>query len=78
VKREQDFHGMVKKQGGMGIAIDNNCAIEFIGDEYRVITSRPAAGAYRVYRRGGKIVRETVEQRQGMTPTLELLQRPGE
>ena len=78
VKREQDFHDMVKKQGGMGIAIDNNCAIEFIDEGYRVVTSRPDAGAYRVYRRGGQTVTEIVEQRQDMTPTSELLRRPGE
>ena len=76
VRREQDFHGMVKRYGGMGIAIDNHCAIEFIDDGYRVITSKPGAGAYRVYRRGGQIVREVVERRQGLTPTSELLQRP--
>ena len=69
---------MVKKHGGMGVAIDNNCAIEFIDDGYRVITSQPGAGAYRVYRRGGQIVREAVEQRQGLAPTSELLRMPGE
>ena len=76
VKRQQDFHNMVKKHGGMGIAIDDHCAIEFIDDEYRLITSKPGAGAYRVYRRGGQIVREEVERRQNLTPTSELLRRP--
>jgi len=34
---------MIQKNGGMGIAIDNNCAIEFLDDQYRVITSKPNA-----------------------------------
>ena len=76
VRREQDFHNMVTKHGGMGIAIDNHCAIELVDDGYRVITSRPGAGAYRVYKRAGHIVREAVEQRRDFSPTSELLRRP--
>ena len=38
--REEDFKRMVAKQAEPGLAIDNNCAIEFIDDTYRVITSQ--------------------------------------
>ena len=47
----------------MGIAIENNCAIEFIdGRFYRVITSRSYAKAHRVHRKSGKVVAERIAQ----------------
>ena len=74
VKREKDFQQMVKRfGGGMGIAIDNNCALEFVDGGYKVITSRQGAGAYRVRRSSGKIVAERIEQRSEFTPTGQLL-----
>jgi dipeptidase E len=41
VPRRKQFQNMIQKAGGIGIAIDNNCAIEFIdGKSYRVIRSK--------------------------------------
>ena len=74
VKREQEFHQMVQKYGGMGIAKDNNCAIEFIDDKYRVITSQRGANAYKVFKSRGQVVTERVEQKQELTPISALLQ----
>ena len=75
VKREQDFKQMVKKQGGMGIAIDNCCALELVDNEFRVITSRPGPGVYRVFRTRRDIAVEQVQQKQSFTPISTLLQR---
>jgi len=47
VPRKTHFREMIQRIGGMGIAIDNNCAIEFIDDRYRVITSNKSAKAFR-------------------------------
>jgi hypothetical protein len=48
---------MIRKTGGIGIAIENNCAIEFLGGRfYRVISSKSNSRAYRVYRTGGEMV----------------------
>jgi hypothetical protein len=39
---------MIGRIGGMGIAIENNCALEFIdGRFYKVIASKSYARAYR-------------------------------
>ena len=48
VPRRQSFHDMVRKKGGTGIAIDNDCALAFVEDGYRVVSSSPDAGAYAV------------------------------
>jgi dipeptidase E len=73
--REEDFKRMVAKHSGMGIAIDNNCAIEFIDGSYRVITSQPGGRAYRVYKKQGEVVTEQLAQKQEMTPVSQLLQK---
>lgn len=47
VPRRKHFRDMIRKTGGIGIAIENNCAIEFIdGRFYRVVTSKAYARAY--------------------------------
>lgn len=61
--RKDDFKKMMGKIGGIGIGIDNNCAIEFVEDKFRVITSKPYAKAYKVFRKKGKIILESLIQR---------------
>ena len=55
--RRRDFRDMIRKIGGIGIAIENNCAIEFIdGRACKVIRSRRYARAYRVFKSGGEVI----------------------
>lgn len=54
--RKKDFHKMIKKIGGNGIAIDNNCAIAFLDKKYKVLNSKKNAHAYKVYKKNGKII----------------------
>jgi dipeptidase E len=75
VPRRKDFRDMIRRTGGIGIAIENNCAIEFIdGRFYKVITSKNYARAYRVYKDGGQIVTERIRQQEQLAP-VELLYR---
>ena len=63
IPRRKDFRDMIRKTGGIGIAIENNCAIEFIdGRYYKVISSKSYAHAYRVYKRRGEIVSEQIRE----------------
>jgi dipeptidase E len=63
IPRRKDFREMIRKTGEMGIAIENNCAIEFIdGLFYRVISSRNYAQAYRVYKSGGDVAAQRIPQ----------------
>ncbi len=47
--RKPSLKKMMKKVSGVAIAIDNCCAIEVVGKEYRVISSKPKANAYKVF-----------------------------
>lgn len=61
VPRRKDFQEMIRRIGGTGIALDNNCAMEFIdGRFYRVIASNDRARAYRVYKTGAEVVAEPI------------------
>ena len=76
VPRRKDFREMIRQIGGVGIAIENNCAIEFIeGRFYKVITSKDYARAYRVYKTGGQILTEQIRQEEHLAPIELLYQR---
>lgn len=69
IPRRMNFRDLIRKTGGMGIAIENNCAIEFIdGRIYRVIRSRSYSRAYRVYKRGGEVVAEQIREEKQLAP----------
>jgi dipeptidase E len=69
IPRRKHFREMIRKVGGIGVAIENNCAIEFIdGRFFRVISSKPDALAYRVYKKGGGVVVEQMRQYKRLTP----------
>jgi dipeptidase E len=64
VPRRKDFRDMIGKIGGVGIAIENNCAIEFIdGQIYKVIRSKSHARAYKVYKQGRQVVAGQIRQK---------------
>ena len=72
VARKEHFRKMMSRVGGRGIAIDDNCAIEFIDEEYRVITSRDYAKAYRVFKKNGEIHTKRISQSRSFAPISEL------
>jgi dipeptidase E len=77
VPRRKLFREMIGKGGGIGIAIQDNCALEFIdGKSFRVVTSKSYAGAYKVYRKHGEIVSERIPQEKGFAPIRLLAERP--
>ncbi len=51
--RRRDFRKMIERIGGVGIAIENNCAIKFVDRHYDVISSKERANAYRVFKYNG-------------------------
>jgi len=78
VPRRRHFRDMIRKTGGIGIAIENNCAIEFIdGKFYRVIRSKSYARAYRVYKRAGEVVAEQILPEEQLAPIEFLNPRSG-
>ncbi|HEY0868538.1 MAG TPA: Type 1 glutamine amidotransferase-like domain-containing protein [Fimbriimonas sp.] len=43
-----DFREMMRSEPGVGVALDDNCAIQIRGEEYRILASQPGAVAHRV------------------------------
>ena len=76
VPRRKDFQKMIARIGGFGIAIEDNCAIEFLdGKHYRIISSKPRAGAYRIYKTRGEVVSEKIKPETALMPIAELYQK---
>ncbi len=59
-KRDRSFREMVSKHKEVGIALDNRAALEIIDDRFRIIASKNGPCAYRIYRKGLKILTETL------------------
>lgn len=77
IPRRRHFREMIRKAGGIGIAIENNCAIEFVdGRFYRVIRSNNYARAYKLYRNGAEIVTRQIRQQRQFAPLALLRRRP--
>jgi dipeptidase E len=69
IPRRRHFRNMIRRTGGIGIAIENNCAIEFIDDQfYKVIASKDYSRAYRVYKSGGEVISEQIRQANQLAP----------
>jgi dipeptidase E len=77
VPRRKLFREMIGKIGGLGIAIQDNCALEIInGKFYRVITSKSYSGAYRVQRtRDGQVLAEKIPQESRFASIRILMER---
>jgi dipeptidase E len=73
IPRRKPFRDMIRKTGGIGIAIENNCAIEFInGRFYKVISSKSYAQAYRVHKTRGKVIAERIQKEKQLAPVESL------
>jgi dipeptidase E len=76
VPRRKHFRDLIRKTGSIGIAIENNCAIEFIdGRFYKVISSKSYSRAYRVYKSGGEVIAEQIRQEGQLAPVESLHHR---
>ena len=73
--REASFSELIAKRGGIGIACDNNAAIEIVGDQYRVLAAAPNAKAYKLFKRKGHAVIAELNPDSEYTPLATLLQR---
>jgi dipeptidase E len=70
--RRKSFMEFMKKYSGMGIAIDNSCAVEFVGNKYRVISAKRGAKAYKVYKAKGRVKIEEIKIKKAYNPISEL------
>ena len=56
VPRRQDFHQMLMRLRRPGLAIDNNCAVAFTDDGFRVLSTRRRARAYALSIEHGEVI----------------------
>ena len=76
IPRRKHFRDMIRKTGGIGIAIENNCAIEFIDNRfYKVIVSKNYSRAYRIYKTGGEVTTRQIRQENQLAPVESLSRR---
>ncbi len=59
--RRAGLKGIMSRTPGVGLALDDCCALEITGDRYRVLTSRDTARAWRAYWRRGEYHEESLE-----------------
>ena len=71
--RRPSIKRFMKKNSGVTIAMDNCCAIEFVDDTYRVITSKKTSNAYRIFFAKGKFYEIRIPKSKSYRPTAELL-----
>jgi dipeptidase E len=76
VPRRRHFKAMMRKTAGFGIAVENNCAVEFVaGKFYKIIRSKSYARAYGVYRLGREVISEQLPKSRKLTPIESLYRR---
>lgn len=59
-RREVEFYKMIKVTDLVGIALDNNCALILIDNQYRIIKADSLGKAYKVSVSNDKIVKEEI------------------
>ncbi|MDO8460161.1 MAG: Type 1 glutamine amidotransferase-like domain-containing protein [Nanoarchaeota archaeon] len=52
--RDKGLVKLMQKTSGVGIALDDNCALEIVDGNYRMLSSKNGAGAKKIYYSGGK------------------------
>lgn len=72
--RRKFFRDMIAKIGGVGIGVENNCAIEIVDGRFRIVGSKPRAKAYRVRKRHGQVVAEQIPRREQFAPIESLFE----
>ncbi|HBV01087.1 MAG TPA: peptidase E [Candidatus Taylorbacteria bacterium] len=72
-QRKPALKKMMKKTAGVAIALDNCAAMEIVGNTYRIITSKPHVGAYRVFWSKGKSHHEHILSSGEFLPLSELM-----
>lgn len=70
--RHSNFQKLIARAGGIGIALDDCAAFEVHDDQFRIITSREGAGAYRVERVRGKAVQTPIPVQSNFQPLSSL------
>jgi hypothetical protein len=72
----EEFKQFMKKFRTMGLGIEENAALEFVGNTYRVLQSQEGARVHRVFREGRQLTVEPVVQTPAFLNIERLLRIP--
>ena len=72
VPRRKRFAEMIRKSGGFGIGVENDCAIEIIDGQYYKIVSGIRARAFKLYKIGSELTIEEIPRKNELTPLSNL------
>ena len=64
---------MMRKNGGIAIALDNCAALEVVDGQYRIIVSGAKARAYKVYWRGGGFFQKPIAATEKFQPITDMM-----
>lgn len=70
--RRPSLKKMIKKQGGMAIALENCSALEIINNRYRIITSSKKSKAYKIFKDNNKVIEKPLALNGTFKPLKEL------
>lgn len=73
--RKPDLKKLMKKTPGVAIAVDNCCSIEVVDKDYRIVSSKNSANAYKVYWKNGKYFEQIIKKDKKFQPLEILLQK---
>ncbi|MDD3084217.1 MAG: Type 1 glutamine amidotransferase-like domain-containing protein [Candidatus ainarchaeum sp.] len=74
-ERKPALKEMMIKTKGVAIALDNCCAIEIIGEKYRIIKSKSTAKAYKVFWKNKKFFENEILSKKKFEPVEELFKK---
>ncbi len=73
--RKEHVKKLMSRTPGVAIALDNCSAIECVDDQYRIITSKNTANAFKVYWKKGIYHEEVIEKQEQFLPLANLLKK---
>ncbi len=75
--RKEGMIEIMRRTSGVGIALDDNCALEIVDDRYRIISSKKGANAHKVYYSKGKLHYELLDKKKDYASLNELRNNKG-
>jgi len=73
--RLEEFRQMMRSESGVGLGLDDCCAIQIQGNQYRLLASSPDSGAHLIYRKNQELIQEFLCPHDDFRPLSELWTR---
>lgn len=72
-QRDKGLIRLMQNTSGIAIALDDNCAIEIVGDNYKIISSRKRVGAKKIYYLKGKSYKNEIKETKNYSALSDLM-----